>query len=61
MQMSFPAAMGWFSSAVAFILATFAFVEKFSSKEDLEKYYLLITVSRFKFSAQWYLLLIKVC
>jgi hypothetical protein len=25
----------------------------------LEKYYLLITVNRFKFSAQWYLLLIK--
>lgn len=48
-----------FSVTVVSILGIFAFVEKFSSKEDLEKYYLLITVNRFKFSAQWYLLLIK--
>ncbi|MGA7385745.1 MAG: hypothetical protein WBW81_13945 [Methylocella sp.] len=59
MLMSFPEAMKWFSATVVSILGVFAFVEKFSSKEDLEKYHRLITENRFKFSAQWYLLLIK--
>jgi hypothetical protein len=52
-------AMTWFSATAGSIFLPFVLVEKFSSKEDLENYYLLITVDRFKFNAQWYLLLIK--
>ena len=56
--MSISAAMTWFFSTAALIFAPFALVEKLPSKEDLENYYLLMTVKRGKFSAQWYLLLI---
>ena len=59
MEISFLDGMKWFLYTAGLIFAPFAITEKFSSEEDLEQYYLLITVNRFKFSAQWYLLLIK--
>jgi hypothetical protein len=48
----------WFCATAPLIFAPFKIVETFSSEADLEHYYLLITAKR-KFSADWYLLLLK--
>jgi hypothetical protein len=49
----FGSAHGQFLSLETTILASFAFVEKYSSKDDLENYYLILTAKR-KLSVEWY-------
>jgi hypothetical protein len=54
----FGSAHGQFLSLETTILASFAFVEKYSSKDDLENYYLILTVKR-NLSVEWYASLIR--
>jgi hypothetical protein len=52
---SFAAAGAWFISICAAIFVAFERVETFSSKADLELYYLLITVNRTEYGSPWHL------
>ena len=51
--MSFAVAAGWFISASGLIILLFERVEKYSSKADLDLYYLLLTVKRKRGAVSW--------
>jgi hypothetical protein len=52
--MSVKEALAWFVAIALFIFGTFERVEKYSSKADLDTYYLMLTIKRDRVGSLWH-------